>query len=175
MFRVHRCEPPPGALLLRLAEAGAYTDGWVTEGRGALSHAAFVEAFYTSPLFKLERRLLGWFAALPSTDLGARALARGEADRFAAWQVEARSGDQLLVAAGRTRSWLMVVPVPDAAAARTRLYFGSAVLPRRASQGRRGLGLAFHLLLGLHKFYSQALLASARSRCEAGLPAQRQA
>ena len=53
-----------------------------------------------------------------------------------------------------------------AAATRTRLYFGSAVIPRVGADGERKFGLAFHALIGLHKLYSRALLKAAISRLE---------
>lgn len=133
------------------------------------SHSAFVEAFYTTALFKVERLILAWFVARPSTDLQARQLAEGSTDSFAAWRVEGRAPDQLLLTdfVGRTRSWLMVAPVPGANA-RTRLYFGSAVVPRgHAGKGPPRMGLAFHALLGFHKLYSRLLLRAARSRMQA--------
>ena len=47
----------------------------------------------------------------------------------------------------------------------TRLYFGSAVVPKRASgSARPQMGFAFHALLGLHRLYSRLLLQAARSR-----------
>jgi len=47
----------------------------------------------------------------------------------------------------------------------TRLYFGSAVVPRRSARsGREGLGPLFSSLLGFHKLYSRLLLRAARSR-----------
>jgi hypothetical protein len=95
-----------------------------------VSHAEFVEAFYTGGLFKVERFLLRVFISRPSTDLQARQLAAGELNEFAAWRVEARAVDQVLLCAidGRTRSWLMVSAA--AVPGRTRLYFGSAVVPK---------------------------------------------
>ncbi|NGY05738.1 DUF2867 domain-containing protein [Solimonas terrae] len=139
---------------------GHYTDCYTTRIPGTISQAEYVEAFYTTALFKLERRLLRWLAAAPSSDDEARALARAERNRFAAWQVEARSPDQLLLAAGRTKSWLMVRPQGGT----TRLYFGSAVVPGRSRAGRSGLGPTFAALLGFHKLYSRALLRAARRR-----------
>ena len=69
-------------------------------------------AFYTTWLFRLERWILRLAVARPSTDEEAHQLARGEREAFAAWSVEARAPDQLLMCdfTGRTRSWLMVVP-----------------------------------------------------------------
>jgi hypothetical protein len=77
-----------------------------------VTQARYVEAFYTTPLFKVERLLLAWFAARPSTDAEAQRLAAGEIATFAAWSVEAREADQLLLCdfKGRTRSWLMSTP-----------------------------------------------------------------
>ncbi|NJN00825.1 MAG: hypothetical protein HC793_04460 [Aquincola sp.] len=47
----------------------------------------------------------------------------------------------------------------------TRLFFGSAVVPRvDAQSGRRRMGVVFHALLGFHKLYSRALLSAAVSR-----------
>ena len=153
------------ALLTKYANSGAYTDCFVTEIARTVSHAEFVEAFYTVGLFKVERFLLHVFISRPSTDLHARQLAAGELNEFAAWRVEARAVDQLLLCAidGRTRSWLMVsaAEVPG----RTRLYFGSAVVPAvNASTGKSSMGFVFKALLGFHQFYSRALLRSAAAR-----------
>jgi len=63
---------PTHALLTKYANAGAYTDCFVTEVARIVSHAEFVEAFYTGGLFKVERLLLRVFIARPSTDLQAR-------------------------------------------------------------------------------------------------------
>jgi hypothetical protein len=155
---------PATALLQAYAAGGHHADCFVTEVAGARSFESFVEAFYTTPLFKVERTLLGW-ASRPSSDDDARALAQGRASRFAAWQVEGRAPDQLLLAdfTGRTRSWLMVEPV--AGAAGTRLYFGSAVVARRDRRtGRASMGFAFRALMGFHKLYSRLLLRAARAK-----------
>jgi hypothetical protein len=162
---VHPCEVPEAALLYRYKEEAGYADCYVTEIAGAVSQAAFVEAFYTSALFKVERTILKLLASRPSSDAEARQLAAGMVSSFAAWRVEGRSADQLLLAdfAGRTRSWLMALPVDTGA--RTRLYFGSAIVPRAASRSSRSkMGLVFHALLGFHKLYSRLLLTAARSR-----------
>ena len=160
---------PPSALLSAYSGDVGYADCYFTEVSSLTSLATFVEAFYTTPLFKVERTILRWFAAKPASDADARALAKG-ANTFSAWKVENRTPDELLLAdfTGRTRSWLMAVPLrqPDGTTG-TRLYFGSAVVPRRSSDGARdGMGFGFHVLLGFHKLYSRLLLRSAR----AGLP-----
>ena len=125
-------ELPPDSLLRKYRDAGAYTDCYATEIAVRVSHAAYVEAFYTTWVFKLERLLLKWFVAKPSTDDDARRLARGELDVFAAWTVEGRAPDQLLLAdfMGRTKSWLMIASLGES---HTRLYFGSAVVPGKAA------------------------------------------
>ncbi|APW43663.1 hypothetical protein [Rhodoferax saidenbachensis] len=167
MSAITRCELPQEALLRRYQREGAYADCYATDVTGQVSHAAFVEAFYTTWLFKVEAQLLAWLVAKPSTNAQARQLATGATDAFAAWTVEARAVDQLLLCdfQGRTRSWLMVAAHPDAATAGTRLYFGSAVVPsQRAGDSKPRLGPVFGLLLGFHKLYSRALLSAAKRR-----------
>jgi hypothetical protein len=165
---VRPSELPATALLRYYQAGGAYADCYVTEIPGIVSQSQFVEAFYTTPLFKLERLLLRWLVAKPSTDADVRDLAAGTLDAFAAWRVERRDTNQLLLSdfTGRTKSWLMAAGVePVRATARTRLYFGSAIVPKVDKRtGRRSLGLLFHALLGFHKLYSRALLQAARSR-----------
>ena len=156
---------PTHALLTKYANSGAYTDCFVAEIARTVSHAEFVEAFYTGGLFKVERFLLGVLISKPSTDRQARQLASGELNEFAAWRVEARAVDQLLLCAidGRTRSWLMVSAAPEPG--RTRLYFGSAVVPAvNRSRGKPSMGFVFRASLGFHKLYSRALLSAAAAR-----------
>jgi hypothetical protein len=150
---VHPCLLPAGAVLDAYAGDGSYTDCFSLELARPVSHPQFVEAFYTSTVFRLERWLIASFLSLRATDDDARELASGSRDSFSAWTVERREPNQLLLAAGRTRSWLMV----DGAG--TTLYFGSAVTPRRSGGG--GMGWRFKALLGFHKLYSRVLLAAA--------------
>jgi len=167
MNAIRRCELPQGALLGKYQREGAYTDCYVTEIPRRVSHAEYVAAFYTTALFKVERRLLAWLIAKPSSDAQVSQLASGAVNSFAAWNVEARSVDELLLSdfQGRTRSWLMAIPVASGSSEGTRLYFGSAVLPVvDASTGNRTRGIASRMLLGFHKLYSRALLFSAKSR-----------
>lgn len=154
---------PAHALLARYGGDGGYADCYAMTVPGPVGHAAFVEAFYTTRLFKLERWLLARLG-YPSTDAQARQLAAGECGRFAAWTVEGRAPDQLLLcdAVGGTRSWLMVAPAEGGG---TRLHFGSAVVPRRRRPGQRPrMGVVFHALLGFHRWYSRALLRAAWRR-----------
>ena len=144
-------------------------DCYVIEVAKPVSHAEYVEAFYTTAVFKAERLLLAWFVAKPSTDLQARELAFGKATSFAAWSVEARCPDQLLLSdfQGRTRSWLMRAPAANDVSISTRLYFGSAVVPiAKVRSGERRMGVVFRALLGFHKLYSRVLLCAAVSRLE---------
>jgi len=151
MSPIQVCALPEQALLAKYAQRGAYTDCYSTEISRPVSHAEYVEAFYTGAAFKLERLLLAWFASRPSTDA----------------QAKARSTDQLLMCdlSGRTRSWLMVAPLRTGDSTRTRLYFGSAVVPvvDKAS-GQARIGFLFRALLGFHQLYSRVLLHAARSR-----------
>jgi len=158
---------PPNALLARYADGGAFTDCYATEIDGSVSHAEYVEAFYTTAVFRLERQLLAWLVSRPSSAAQASQWAAGELDAFAAWRVEERSADQLLVSdfTRHTRSWLMVVPGLTGGTPTTRLYFGSAVVPTGIdASGRPTIGVAFRALLGFHKLYSRVLLRAARSR-----------
>jgi hypothetical protein len=155
---------PERALLQAYARDGHYTDCWVTEVAASVSHARYVEAFYTTWLFKLERWILRWALSRPSTDAEARQLAAGTLERFSAWSVEGRAADQLLMRdefTRRTRSWLMVEPLPQGG---TRLYFGSAVVRRKDGK----LGGNFSLLLGFHTLYSQLLLRATARRIKKG-------
>jgi len=166
MPAIRRCELPAVALLNRYSGSGVYADCYVAEIARVVSHAEFVEAFYTTAVFKLERSILRLLMSRSSTDTQARQLAQGTLSSFAAWSVEGRVPDQLLLSdfTGRTKSWLMVA-VPTTGTPNTRLFFGSAVVPRGRSGGSRAsLGFVFTALLGFHKLYSRVLLAAARSR-----------
>ena len=115
-------------------------------------------------MFRIERALLSALVRRPSSDADVRALASGDRDGFAAWTVEARTADQLLLAdtPGNTRSWLMSRREPGT----TVLYFGSAVVPRpsRRNGAPPRMGWLFRALLGFHALYSRALLAGAIRR-----------
>jgi hypothetical protein len=129
-----------------------------------VTQAQFIEAFYTTWLFKLERWILEKLLKLPSTDHEARQLALGQLGRFAAWTVEDRAPGQLLMCdfLGATRSWLMVSGIDECA---TRLYFGSVVVPRTDPRtGVRRLGRNYRVLMGFHRIYSRALLRAAHAR-----------
>ena len=164
MSAARPCDLPADALLRRYAGRG-YTDCWTIDIDRPVTHADYVEAFYTTWVFRLERWILAFGVSRPSTDDEARRLAHGAADAFAAWTVEARAPDQLLMCdyLQRTRSWLMgsAGDTPD----RTRLWFGSAVVAvADARTGEQRLGATYEALLGFHKLYSRILLGAARAR-----------
>jgi hypothetical protein len=161
MPNVQRLPLPEHALHRRYAREHAYTDCYSIVIDRKVSHASFVEAFYTTWLFKLERWILAWTVNKRSHDAEARWLAHGDTSVFAAWTVEARAPDQLLMCdyRGVTRSWLMSAPEQDG---NTRLYFGSVVSSRAdPATGRSELGRGYRLLMGFHKLYSRALLRAA--------------
>jgi len=171
---IKACELPDTALLRKYLGMGAFCDCYAAEIALPVSHAEFVEAFYTTWVFKLERTLLALFVSRPSSDAQAQALARGESDKFAAWHVEGRTTDQLLLCdfQGRTRSWLMSATDVGNVSPATRLYFGSAVVPvDDPRSGRKSLGLVFRALLGFHKLYSRVLLRAALLRLSRSRPA----
>lgn len=168
MTTIHSCEVPLNSFLGRYQDGIGFADCYFTEVAGTVSQAAFIEAFYTSSLFKLERTILKHLASKPATDADAQRLAIGAADRFSAWRVEGQSCSELLLAdfTGRTRSWLMASPlIGPSRGTGTRLYFGSAVVPR-SNRGtvKPGMGWLFHALLGFHKLYSRLLLRAATRR-----------
>lgn len=164
MTRVNAQPLPDHALLRAYARDGGYADCYATDLPAAVTHAQYVEAFYTTWLFKLERLILHFAVKRPSTDAQARQLATGSLHDFAAWKVEKRAENQLLLCDmfGRTRSWLMTAPLPGGG---TRLYFGSGVVPARDTRtGELKMGRSYSLLLGFHKLYSRALLGAAKAR-----------
>ncbi len=159
-----RREPVPAhALHAHYASKGAYLDCYATGIEQVVTHAQFIEAFYTTWLFRLERWILAWSVRKPSTDAQARELSLAQREAFAAWTMEARDENQLLMCdfLGHTRSWLMVAPRESG----TTLYFGSVVTSRTDPRtGEQALGRTYRLLLGFHKLYARALLAAARGK-----------
>lgn len=169
MFTIESCDIPCNALLGKYLKDGTYTDCYVTDIASTTTHVQYVIAFYTTLIFKLERLILKLAVSRPSTDAQAGQLATGSLDEFAAWHVEDRCENQLLLCdfKGRTRSWLMVVPIIEGSHVHTRLYFGSAVVPVvNPKTGKSSLGFVYRALLGFHKLYSVVLLYAAKSRLE---------
>ena len=126
-FQATRREPPRDTLLARYAaQPGGYTDCYTVDLAAEISLAAYVRAFYTTPLFNAERWLLN-LAGFKATDEDAARLAEGRQDRYSAWQVEDRTGDELLMcpAGAATRSWFMVTALDGVEAGGTRMSFAN--------------------------------------------------
>ncbi len=154
-------------MLRTYTKAGAYTDCYTTTVSGNVSLTDFIRAFYTTIPFRMERKILAWALSKPSTDEQVHRLAEARTDEFAAWSVEGRESNQLLMSdfKGRTRSWLRVDPEGRDHDSLTRLFFGSAVVPISDGQtGEARMGAAFHALMPFHRLYSKILLSSARDR-----------
>ena len=167
MLAIEKCPVPANTMLNIYSISGAYVDCYTTEVPGQVPFSEFIFAFYTTLLFKLERSILKLTVSRPSTDIQARQLADDDIEKFAAWHVENRSENEILLCdlIGRTRSWLMVIPANTHSAPQTRLYFGSAIVPVRNSKtGTPSLGFGFQALLGFHRIYSVLLLYSAKRR-----------
>ncbi|MEM1175432.1 MAG: hypothetical protein AAGI27_11500 [Pseudomonadota bacterium] len=153
---------PDDALLSRyaVAEDGValphYTDCFRTRLPLAANLETYVKAFYTTPLFRSERLVLRVFG-IRSSDTEIDAVLSGQQRNFAAWTVEDKTDEQLLMCdlKARTRSWFWVVPDEE----HTQLYFGSAVIAKNGE-----LRPAYRALIGLHQFYSHHLLSAARKR-----------
>ncbi len=164
MFSITKTELPEVALLQKYRENGSYTDCYLSRLSGEVLFSEYIFAFYTTLLFKAERTVLKWFFSMPSTDNEARQLAEGTTSNWAAWTVEGRVANQLLMKdfQGRTRSWFMSETIDFGTAKETRLYFGSAVVPiERQLSGRTTFGN--QALIRFHKLYSVALLSAATS------------
>jgi len=149
------CLVPKSALLQHYVDKGSYVDCYTTDIAGPVTQAEFIEAFYTTPVFRLERLILRWAVWKPSADDEARALATGHSDSFAAWKVEGRTGNQLLLCdfLGRTRSWLMAERLKSQAARERDCTLGrrsSLAAPRGTDQ--RGLSFASARCSGFTSF-----------------------
>ncbi|KXK14732.1 MAG: hypothetical protein UZ14_CFX002001010 [Chloroflexi bacterium OLB14] len=157
MLSIEKCSPPENTFLHNYLINGNYVDCYVTTIDKQIAFPEFVFAFYTTWLFKIEAFILKHTVKKPSSDAEAKKLASAEIDHFAAWTVEARSENELLMCdmLARTHSWFMIHQVED----KTKLYFGSAVVPKSRGEG---LGLIFTLLLGFHQIYSVLLLYFAK-------------
>lgn len=153
---------PETALLRRYAESGEYTDCFSTQVPALVPLPEFVAAFYTTRLFRAEGFVHRWLASLSSSDDEALQLAHGDRDAFAAWAVQERSDDQLLMIDVRrqTGSWFLCEAVETG----SQLYFGSVVFRRRETPAGRELHWSYRSLLGAHRLYSRALLSAARLR-----------
>lgn len=159
---IRECHLPPDALLRRYDQDNGHVDCFQVDVPGRIGLGHYVQAFYTTWLFKVERTILS-LAGHPSTDAEAAVLAGGQGTHFAAWTVEERADDQLLMRdiTGRTRSWFKVARIAAEDSKRTTLYFGSGVTAvASGNSGRKSLGPGFRALMPVHVIYSRALLAA---------------
>ena len=164
-------QPVPEDSLLKTYRGGSRPEPWVGQGdcfamavAQPVSLGDFVFAFYTSPVFRIERAILRILAGAPSTDAEARGVADGSGSSFAIWRVGQRTTTQLLMCDRfeKTRSWFQVAPMEGGG---TLLRFGSAVASSRNREtGALSVGRGFRWLMGFHVLYSRVLLGAARRR-----------
>lgn len=155
---------PGDSLLHRYAlREDVYTDCFEVMLPVQADMAEFVEAFYSTWLFRLERGVLMLGTRQRISDAQLRDLAAGRSEGFAVWRVEARNASELLLADrhGHTRSYLAFVAKEGGVA---RLIFGSAVLP--ATGG--AMPVWVRAMMPLHRMYSKALLRLAERKLRRG-------
>lgn len=174
MFSIAREAVPEDSLLKTHRGAvhperwGNYADCFSVRVDRVASLADFVFAFYTSPLFRIERLILRVLTRAPADDGDAHALAQGSATTFSIWYAGERSATQLLMCDRyeRTRSWFRVVPLGGG---KTLLQFGSAVAAAPGSAAAESAAkvsapsAVFRLLLQFHILYSRLLLSAAKA------------
>jgi len=164
MLSIEKCEVIPNTLVASFLEKG-YADSYRTEVDGHVSMEDYVYKFYTSPLFKLERFILTWSVRKPSTDKQAKEISEGNTNKFAAWTLEDRRENELLMRdmADRTRSWFMVNHLGTRENPKTQLYFGTGISPSpKRNPEKSSIGLFFNAMLPFHKVYSVLLLYFAK-------------
>ena len=153
------CDVPRDGLLQAYVGQGAtYTDCFEVMSPHPVTLPEFIEAFYTTWLFRTERAVLSVVLRRRVRDSDVVALAQG-GNSFAVWQVEARGETQILLReqSGHTRSYLAVSGKEGGV---TRLIFGSAVV---AAEGKP-LGTFVRVLTPLHRFYSKCLIRLAERK-----------
>ena len=160
---IQKATLPEGALLSRYTTVdgkAGYTDCYCVVIAQDIQLIEYIEAFYGSHLFKIERIILAAIGK-SSTNLSIARLARGVTNKFAAWHVEERDDDQILLSDFRqkTRSWLMVETVKGTD--QTILYFGSAIVAAKGDSKFKKPTFGFTLLSKFHVLYSKALLSAA--------------
>jgi len=166
MLSIEKCAVLPNSLLASYFENG-YADSYRTELSGHISLEDFVFGFYTTALFKLERFILTWIVLKPSNDMQAKELTENKTNKFAAWTVENRTENELLMCdmLERTRSWFMINHTGTKENPRTQLFFGTGIAPATKGKiGKSSIGVFFIALLPFHKIYSILLLYSAKTR-----------
>ncbi|CUI95273.1 hypothetical protein [Cognatishimia activa] len=160
MFSIRPCPHPETSYLKAYSSRpDHYTDCFETTAVDEVSLTELVEAFFTSPVLRLERKLLG-LAGMPSTTAAVTALANGAGTKVSGWETEQRDENQLLLAIFQNgiRTWLMV----ERDGTGTKLFFGSAVVPKNAGSENPKLGWWVNAFMGFHLLYSRIVLAAAK-------------
>jgi hypothetical protein len=163
MPKVIATELPSYALSASYKKQGAFVDCYYIDIAKDINLDEYIQAFYTTTLFKLERSLLSLATFKRTTDHEAVELSLGKSSRYSIWTVEGRESNQILLRdfTGNTRSWLMVQK-PNQNEIGIRLLFGSVVVPKGVTKNGQGsFGVLFHLFGKFHQIYSQALLSAA--------------
>lgn len=150
MTKVTACEVPEGSLLAQYGGPGDYRDCFRREVPGDVSLEQYIERFYSSMAFAPERVILGLIGR-GATAESIRALARGDTDKIAVWQLVKRTPDQILLLSKDTNTASLLSTQP--AEGNTKLYFGSWVGGIDQSGWRA--------MLGAHVWYSCVLLGEA--------------
>jgi len=154
--------PPDAALNTYAAREATHTDCFFIDVPGFLTLQTYIELFFDTWLFRLERHILTLAGFGPAGLPQIQALANGQSEIFAAWMVETRKPNQILmkVGNGHIRTWLQC----DLMETGSRLYFGSAVLPNPKTLRPNRLTAA---LTPLHLIYAKALLGAAARKWNA--------
>ena len=163
MENVIEAQRPEHSLITEQSKMSGYvTDCFSIEISRAVKLSDFIEAFYKTPLFRLERVVLSLAPKGRMRDADVTALSKGLTDRIFIWEVETRHDAQILLSAGGTKSWLMVQPIEDG----TRLYFGSVLVPApsKVKDEAPKVGWLIDSLMGAHLLYSRLLLQAAARR-----------
>lgn len=161
VMSLHSGSAPEGALIRRYTTSpGGYSDCFYVDIPADVTLSDYILAFFSTPIFRMERLLLNLIPSGRSNAQCVLDLASGAGERMAGWKTETRNENQLLLAVGNgpIRTWLMVQG-NQPANEKTRLYFGSAVLPTKMTkEGRPQLASVFQLFLSLHIIYSRLLI-----------------
>ena len=118
-------------------------------------------------MFKVERTILSIATFRLALDNEAVELSLGESESYSIWTVENRLTNQIILRdiTKKTRSWLMVQNSRANEANTTRLFFGSVVIPKEASENEQAtFGFLFHVFGRFHQLYSKALLNAAYNK-----------
>lgn len=164
MSKIIETEIPFDALSAAYLDAGAFVDCYYIDIPKEVTLEQYIKAFYTTPLFKVERSILSLATFKLAKDSEAIELSLGKAKSYSIWTVENRDTDQIILCefTENTRSWLRVNVIKTAGVTTTRLFFGSVVIPKKGSEnGDVKFGFLFHLLGKFHQIYSKALLSAA--------------